>query len=289
MPALQNVHKWFTRLLRHTPVVFVLKERQQLFSDTSLAQINQPWIDLRKKVYELSKSFGTEDRTYHATELTYVDLLRLAESQEGMKENEVIKEKLELKEEEDVKEEIDVKEFQENDQTHLNRSLCPLSQCVADHQDIFYTDENGNVVPTEEVEDFVKGDYGMLLKKVNRNPVHDVFPFDVNYNEFFLVTIEEPLVAQDHTALMKVLRESGMELVAARMLLSNPHIAEFFHEDLRQPVGYEGMLESAKRSRQPMAKLMTELAGQGLVKVKPGNNSVCLVGETQEERKDENE
>lgn len=245
--SLQGVYKWFTKLLLDTPVILVLKQKNILYSDSSIEQINKPVLDMREAITELCNNefpFSPE-RSYHFTELSYIDLFQLAIKAQGKKKDSL----------------VEVLNTEKNIEwlTSMEVSDVGENTYVQENQVKRYVEENPE-----------------LVKQSIEIPIGEIFPYDISYNDFYLVTIEAPVIERNHEQLLEIIANSEFELVAARMSLGNDLISLFLHqgrETLEPGSRYEELLERARKARSSLNSvhdLVGLLGSQGLLKVSEG-------------------
>lgn len=233
--------KWFQRLLIGTPLVLILEQKNKLLSDSSVNQLNTPLEELRKAVgllkdhYNNTKEdFSKITRNYHLTDLSQLDVFALSlEKQDKLLTS--------IRASHITKEHNRSRVFQDG----LANYLYSRKQIeIVDHKmqpvgvDINHLSEH---YPLNDV-----------FQQIEFNNVRDVFPYDLKYNEYKILTIENSIIGDDHTKLFEALEgfSEDFKIIAARLLLSCPLVGKFFdnireeNNDTRQS-SYEDLLKIA--------------------------------------------
>lgn len=232
----QRQVQWFLKLVRNTPVVIFLRQRHRLFSQASLYRLNMPLLDLKEGVRRLAAKHGLDGglRTYHLTELTRVDLLEVA-----IKAGRLI-----------------------NDGSPIGAQIENLAGTpVLLRPDLLCQNlhRNRNVATVrlgdrKEMEDVTKIEKTSLTRirnaLQNGHAVTDVFPYDLDYCTYHMVTIEDDVLAANHEALFGLLASSDLEVMAASLRLDNQVMGDFMEQRLSttqiKDMDYDAMLKYAK-------------------------------------------
>lgn len=264
----QNIYKWFHRLLTYTPVVIILRQPQRLLSNGSISQINFPYSNLAYQVNELKKPLEKVldiTRSYHLTQLVDSDILELA-----------IKSKLEF-----TKNEL----LQHKDPFAINWArygsmhdkLCKILSTSKDVKLL-----RNNEITEEDPQAIFNDDYmNSTLKLLETNHVSDFFPYDLGYNDYHILTIESPILNQDHTEMMNLLLSiSDFEVLAVRLDLNNPLISDSLADKSDKPEpaeGYQQMLDSIHKPPVSNVDKLVEFFGEiGLTQADYGFDRDCI-------------
>lgn len=249
--SIQNSYKWYTKLLHQTPVFFVLRKPSRLYSESSLIQLDKPYTDLKRQVASLGNKFSHQDpsivRNYHFTHLTTTDLFKLA---------------------------IQHKE------SPGKASQDKLIELLDARNEVFFTEAFEKVQEQEIIDYNMAHPLSAILPRLNDSRVEDVFPYDLNYTNYYLLCIEEDVLQNNHDELFDAIEESEFELLAGRFSLLNPSINDFFHKDLAVKSGtktYSQMLEMAQHKQDDhINDLMKRVGGFGLVSVEQGLDETSI-------------
>jgi hypothetical protein len=254
--SIQNSYKWYTKLLQQTPVFFVLRKHNRLYSESFLLQIDKPYTDFKQKVATLGNTFRhakeeTAVRNYHFTNLTTTDLFKLAIKDKTPETPTQPPTKDKLIELLDAKDEI----------TFTNTSMDEITE----QEVINYTNEQP---------------LSSILSRLSESEINQVFPYDLNFTNYYLLCIEDDVLQNNHDELFDAIEDSEFELIAGRFSLLNPHINDFFHRDLPAKSGtknYSQMLEMAQNKPDDhINDIMKRVGGFGLVSVEQGLDETSI-------------
>lgn len=265
-----NSFKWFQNTLKYAPIIFFLKQEHRLFSSSMINQINKPLSDLTHAITQLSQSFVTEEnfssnedilrRNYHLSDLADFDVFNAA-----------------VKSGEAALDTVDWRRI-----NAIEDKLCSHLQQA---QKLQILDKHNHVVDN----------YRSMLRNyslpiINRllydsEDVKDIFPYDLTFSTFNLLTIEDRIIKHSHQPLLDILHRfrNDFEIVAVRLSTEDEHIYNFVQHGLKQPEKreqtYETMLESLKLSNNKKENIDSELRalGQwGLTNVEEGCHNNCI-------------
>lgn len=288
VPNVELVRKsfqWYQRLLNHTPVIFVLKQTNRLFSDTSLAQINKPLSDFSQSVSSLQNKFTNQPngndkniRNYHFTDLTSVDVFNLAIKSQCHFELGANYDTL-------------LPNINWEEQGQIEDAL---SEVLLNNRSIEITDESFNPVHVKSEDLVTKFPLHKIFKELEYSPLRKLFPYDVKYDEYHLLTIENPIINDDHSEILDLLDiyKEDFEIISVRLGLNNEAINSFFSHNITSnksdtsSKSYEDLLRIAKSKdaesgldlAQPsnIDTLMKRLGEFGLVSVEEGCAKNCI-------------
>lgn len=204
---------WYQKLLQNSPMIFFLARKQNLFSESSILCSNEATVSLKKKLTILSKAYNGSSfvdqraRNYHLTDLITSDLFNLALLAEGIKDINV----------EDMTGTTFWKGFPLD--TRLSRTLRNLQKPILiDEEGVSQKNEILKLIPKNYPFRAINSSLESIDSAVE---VRDIFPFDVAYNDIFLLTIERLIVQEDHTSLLELLdNQDEFEIVAVRISAS---------------------------------------------------------------------
>lgn len=263
---------WYRKLLNSTPIIIFLRQKQRLLSEATLLQINLPLEDLREQIeaaaskYRRSDSPNQRVRNYHLTDMVTTDLFRLAS--------------LALNES-NVKNWHDVNFWE----SLLNPD--PLSDKLIEMQKPQIAKNKAAIPLTDNIED--KLPFKDLQKKILTldGLQLDDYPYDVQYSDMYILTIEEPVIHDNHAPLLDVLElNSEIEVVAARLNLNFPDVNGLLSKAVSQRIrsqsmNYNELLKLAQNNEKPSNNDFLERLGHlGLVSVKKGiaKNTISIMG-----------
>lgn len=267
-----NIFTWFQRLLSYTPVVIILRQPQRLFSEASINQVNYPYSNLQYQVEQLSQGFGNSDenlgtRAYHLTELVDTDILSLA-----------LKSKLDY----DYNMLIAGTNHSKLNwpkyglfHDKLSQLLHSCKQVTLLHKEKPYEGDPNKAFTQDYIDS--------TMKFVEDNLVSDVFPFDLAYNDYFILTIESAILHANHDDLMKLILDmSEFDVCAVRLDLNNPLLQKSLKyststNNTDSNSDYQHLLQSIhKPPTSNVDKLIQSFAELGLTNVSHGINRDSL-------------
>jgi len=278
---IKNSFQWYQRLLNNTPIIFVLRQTNRLFSEASLSQVNKPLNDLKKAVLLLQNSFTDGDeksiRNYHLTDLSTVDIFSLANKSQHYFQSDKDFDKL----------------FETTDWKSQNKVHDKLSEALLLNKKVELTDQSFNAVKVSPHEIISKYPLRKVLKELEYANVRDVFPYDVKYHDYYLLTIENPIIQDDHSELLKILDEykDSFEIISVRLGLNNQTINDFFSHNVHSSdsvsssKSYDELLQIAKSNHDRTGeenevsnidRLMKRLGESGLIRVEEGFTKNCI-------------
>lgn len=196
---------WYRRLLARTPVIFFLKQKQRLFSEPSLNQINLAYNSFKDSIRKLCKDFYADEslsrraRNYYCTDLTTTDLLSLA----------VKCEHLRSVSEQDLQSSKFWSSFKEKDKLVEYLREVQRPKVVLNREEIFDTQEI-------DLDSLAFGSSQELIKSYDKSP--QKMAYDILYNDLYILAIEEDVLGDDHTKLLNVIEQaSDIEIAAVRL------------------------------------------------------------------------
>lgn len=247
---------WYRRLLANTPIIFFFKQKQHLFSEASLIQYNFAEHTLRENVRQLKKKYFQDDsldkrvRNYYFSDLVTTDILSLAINSENLKT---------------LPEECSGS----RDFWKLLESSDELIEYIR-RQPRSLFDRELSFEPPEESKNYSAG-------KTNKTIGEDLHSKkDIEYNDYFILTIEEAVLRDDHSSLLDVIANmNDIELCAVRINHTKAATEEVIHADKNKPKSsYERLLGSAAdggKDRMPLEQLYKRLGEWGFTTVKANN------------------
>ena len=279
---IKNSFQWYQRLLNNTPIIFVLRQTNRLFSESSLSQVNKPLNDFKTAIMLLQNSFADESdktiRNYHFTDLSTVDLFSLANKSQRHFQSDKDFEKL----------------FASADWKTENNVNDKLSEALVANKSVELTDRSFNTVNVSPHEIINKFPIHKVLKELEYTNVREVFPYDIKYHDYHLLTIENPIIQDDHSKLLNILEayKNSFEIISVRMGLNNQVINDFFSQKVHASdtvstsKSYDELLQIAKSRHDEAGQkrseissidtLMKRLGEFGLVRVEEGFAKNCI-------------
>ncbi|OVF09486.1 hypothetical protein A9F13_05g03036 [Clavispora lusitaniae] len=201
---------WYQRLLLNSPIIFFLKQRQTLLSESSVLFRNHALESLKSSISAISAPYNTSVqrdqriRNYHLTDLVSTDIFKLATLAES-------KRRVPL-------EELSSGSFWKNFPSD-NR----LSQELLNAQKPVLVDTN-NIAQSPAVLNDIPNRFPMrkILRDIESiesiNQIKGVFPFDMVYNDIYILTIEHPILQENHSPVIELLEKSkDFEVIAVRV------------------------------------------------------------------------
>lgn len=279
--------KWYLRLLANTPVVLVLKARRRLFSEDSLALADFMAFEFQQSLEAVRstmkpETFNDSDfatRNYHFSHLSSSDLLALAtRSQPVFGNGHDFEQKVVS---------INWDQYNRIEDTFCdiissrNLSFLLMPECVA--------------IPTPELQVLKRAIPPSTLSGTTDLAPGDI-PYDLAYDDFYLLTIENAALRYDLEPLLDAVEASSFEVAGARVMLANEHISNFFNaatethttkDDML--VTYDELIALAHKARLAAAgppsaahALFTRLGQWNQAKVTMGSHKNCIyLGPTQ--------
>lgn len=265
-----NSFKWFQNTLKYAPIIFFLKQEHRLFSSSMINQINKPLSDLTHAITQLSQALVTEDnfnsnddilrRNYHLSDLADFDIFNAA-----VKSGEA---------------DIDAVDWR-----RINTIEDKLCSRLQQAQKLQVLDKQNHVI--DNYNNMIRN---YPLRNISKQlydseDIKDIFPFDLTFSTFNLLTIEDRIIKHSHQPLLDILHKfrNDFEIVAVRLSTEDEHIYNFVQHGLQQPEKreqtYETMLESLKTSNSKKENIDNELRalGQwGLTNVEEGCHNNCI-------------
>lgn len=276
----RNSFLWYLRLLRQTPVILFLKEDNRLFSETSLSEVNKPLQDFQHDLSRLRATYkGHEEkstRNYHMTDLVSLDLFDLAIRSQYVFQDEGL--------------------FEHN-VNNFNWDALDLVQDKLTHflscdRSITITDSEFVPVSVDAESLMAKYPFREVIKQAESFPVREVFPYDLKYVDYYILTIENPILNEDHLGLFKLLQsfKDHFHLAAVRIHMRNEYTNKFFHSVAANQFSsafdsgtYNDLLQLAKTRHNsdvventPLGRLVKLLGEQGLVRVEESPDKSAL-------------
>lgn len=240
---------WYERLLSSAPVIIILRQKQRLFDEANVFELNPSLDILQSRLAKLSEPFQTDrdinkrTRNYHLTNLNSPDLFNIAAMRSG---NSVITEP-------------------------GNDKLYKFVRSV--HVPIFLDRASKEILLSDVRAAFRKNQQDAFsLGSFQRSSDPE---YDVSFSSFYILTIEEPVIGCDHQAMLDLI-ESSSDFDAIAVRLSASFIANFREEQASQSaedpedLPYEELVKWAATQRilnlsQSRSKIMTRCAGWGFV------------------------
>lgn len=279
---IKNSFQWYQRLLNNTPIIFVLRQTNRLFSESSLSQVNKPLNDFKRAVSLLQNNFADESdkniRNYHFTDLSTVDLFSLANKSQRHFQSDKDFDSL----------------FATADWKTQNNVHDKLSEALLANKSVELTDQSFNTVNVSPHEIISKFPLHKVLKELEYTNVREAFPYDIKYHDYHLLTIENPIMQEDHSELLNILDtyKDSFEIISVRMGLNNQTINDFFSHNIHSSdtistsESYDELLEIAKSKHDGAGKkkselssidtLMKRLGESGLIRVEEGFAKNCI-------------
>lgn len=279
---IKNSFQWYQRLLNNTPIIFVLRQTNRLFSESSLSQVNKPLNDFKRAVSLLQNNFADESdkniRNYHFTDLSTVDLFSLANKSQRHFQSDKDFDSL----------------FATADWKTQNNVHDKLSEALLANKSVEMTDQSFNTVNVSPHEIISKFPLHKVLKELEYTNVREAFPYDIKYHDYHLLTIENPIMQEDHSELLNILDtyKDSFEIISVRMGLNNQTINDFFSHNIHSSdtistsESYDELLEIAKSKHDGAGKkkselssidtLMKRLGESGLIRVEEGFAKNCI-------------
>lgn len=253
-PISQKSMDWYGKLLAHTPVIFFLRQKQRLMAESSLRGINYPLEALRSKLelvctpYATDRNIDKRIRNYHLTNLVSTDIFKLAVAKETISG--------------------------QNDEDKLCKYLCDLHKpevLPGNDQDIV------TKYPLHQIE-------STLLETDAISRLPEIFPYDIKYNDLYMLTIERPVLRDNHHALLELVgNQEHFEVVATRLLrveaLETELETEPEPETSTQDVPtYEQLLKWAEKQHTTttlnhVTQILEQIGEWGLVAVEENSSS----------------
>lgn len=279
-----NSFKWYVRLLEKTPVVFFLKVTNRLFSDYSIAELNKPVSDFHEELSKLQNkhirdvsSKSKSMRSYHFTELLNPDLFSLA-----------IKSQSAIKGTGDFEEALLSLSWEELDKE--SDALCDILSSKREIKLVNQQLEPVDIDPSQFVGELPLKDVFLQLDSLS---VNEVVPYDIIYDDLYMLTIESLIIDQNHDAVMKLLEayRADLQLVAVRLSLDSPAIVNFLNSQKPSSglpkkhfnSSYEELLLIAKTKHTDdsdkhykFANVMKRIGELGLDRVNYGISNNCI-------------
>lgn len=280
-----NSFKWYVRLLEKTPVVFFLKVTNRLFSDYSIAEFNKPVSDFREELSKLQNkhirdvsSKSKSMRSYHFAELLNPDIFSLA-----------IKSQPALTGTGDFEEALLSLSWEELD--NQSDVLCDILSSKRQIKLVNQRLDPVDVDPSQFVRELPLTD---LFLQLDSLPVNEVLPYDIIYDDLYMLTIESLIIDQNHDAVMKLLEayRADLQLISVRLSLDSPAIVDFL--DSQKPSSgvpkkhfnssYEELLliaktnhtEDSDNKHYKFANVMKKIGELGLDRVNYGTSNNCI-------------
>lgn len=272
-----NSFKWYQRLLRKSPIIFFLKQKKTLMSESSLLSQNPSYEELRMGIADLAAKYAKSEeyfkrtKNYYLTDLASSDLFRLAIS------------------------------------SHQNNALTSGMHSTSFDQDKLcdeisrvqkpkVIDSNGQEIDHITLETFCRDNplevlRGKLATMNGINDVHTFFPFDIAYNDVYLLTIEPPVIEDEHDDLLRFIHcQAEFEVFAVRIASNFPMSIPFEtflgnSSNVTKNINatYEDLLIWAEKQREKghtnktgSSRLIQTIGEWGLVEVSESADSLCL-------------
>lgn len=199
-----NSFRWYKRLLANTPMIFFLKQKQKLMSEHSLLSCNPPYEMLRAGITELSGKYSNSEdyvkrtKNYYFTDLASSDLFRIALASSEDSYLHSLGSKM----------------------SYSNDKLCEQISVL---QKPLVVDKHGVEVEEDELAAFMdtlpRTSLADEVAKINIfDDVHGFFPYDVVYNDVYMITIEPPIIEDRHDELLQFIRsQDDFDVFAIRL------------------------------------------------------------------------
>lgn len=186
-------------------------------------------------------------RTYHFSDLFTYDLFNLAIKSEQVKKDDL----------QDIK------------WSEIDKVSDPLVNSM-NSEKYKFINSRGEEVEENEVKEYIEAEGVEKLKTTE-------FPYDLEYNNFHILTIEEPVIKENHQELFNLVENSEFEVVGARLSLENDFINDFitnFFNKSEDRGNYDSLIKEGKSTN--MELTMKRLGELGLIRVENGCNKNCL-------------
>lgn len=264
---------WYRRLLANTPVIFFLKQKQRLFSEPSLAQYNFPLHTLRDSIRKLKKSYHQNNylekrtRNYFFSDLITTEIFAFAVNSEHL---DVIPEN-----------EYQSPSFWSSLHTpdklvaHLREmqkaTVVKTSEHVKDGDQCHFEEVDANAIPVESVR--------ATLGECQKNSVN--IPYDIQFNDLYILTIEDSVLRDDHTQLLDILESTeDIEVTAVRVDRVKAATAAVTNSTASRshgPKTYDKLLDMVSTDNQDnVSRLFQRLGEWGLVDVEENQEKSAL-------------
>lgn len=259
---------WYKRLLSKTPILIFLKKKQRLFSETSVNQQDFHFVSFRDSVRQLRKIYHTDPilerraRNYYCTDLTTTDLLSMA----------IKTEHLPTLLESDVNSPSFWSSLDNNDKliTHLRKEQRPKV--------IAMNDKTQKEI--KDIHSLPFGKIGQLIKAYSKNP--EKIPFDVAFNDLYILGIEENILSDDHFNLLELIEQSEtLEVTAVRVDRDKAATKAVTESKSTESKGtYDDLLKvvskDATKNENHLLHLFRKLGEWGLLKVEENKAKTAL-------------
>lgn len=272
-----NSFRWYQRLLRTAPIIFFLKQKQTLMSESSLLSRNPLYEKLRVGVADLVAKYSNSEeyikrtKNYYLTDLASSDLFRLA-----------------------------LLSCKNGAQNSTMRCISPNQDKICDEisrlQRPKVIDRKGEEVDQITLETFLHNNppsavSHKLAGLSEINDVHALFPYDIAYNDVYLLTIELPVIEDNHEDLLHFIHSQTEFDVFAVRVSSNFPMSKPFESSLKNSnnvaqninATYEDLLHWAEKQREnghmrhTGSSILLQTIGEwGLVEVSESADSLWL-------------
>lgn len=206
----QSSFRWYHNLLSTAPIIIFLRQKQRLMSESSLLSQNPSFENLRTKVLSTSSRYLNSldilkrHRNYHLSDMVSSDIFNLAlqnTSPDAFQspdshENPSPKDRLY--------------------RTILNSQYPEVINTLGDDSNDIGATSVKQISPLRDLED-------RLSAAIEPKDVSSVIPYDVHYNDIYLLSIEAPIIEDDHSDVLKqISSEPEFEVFAVRVSADLP-------------------------------------------------------------------
>lgn len=252
VPAVGNTYRWYSKLLNDTPILIILKQKNRLFSHSSLHQINKPFSDLKSQIDLLKSEIATTRnlnnsrfKTYHLFDIPSTDILSLAVKNAHP-------------------------QFSGNDE------FCNF---LAGAQNVAIVNDGAHDLNSMENQYPINELYQAFLNGID---VAEIFPYDLTFNSLYGITIESLMLPHFDRSILDILEKfkDEFEVSLARFSLGFPEVAKFFEAEVaakESDSNYDNLLQQTKQSKSNVATLAEYMGQSGLTRVELGHNCIYLV------------
>lgn len=206
----QSSFKWFQNLLSTAPIIMFLRQKQRLMSEPSLLSQNSPFENLRTKVLSTSSRYLNSpdilkrQRNYHLSDMVSSDIFNLALQNRSH----------------------DAIQFPISYEDPSGRDDLYQTILTSQYPKVINTsgDDSGNIALDKVEEHYPLRHLDDRLSAVSEpEDVSRIIPYDVHYNDIYLLSIEAPVIEDDHSDILEqISSEPEFEVFAVRVSADLP-------------------------------------------------------------------
>lgn len=262
-----NILRWYLRLLNYTPIILILKQKRHLYSDDSINGINISYSNLKQAINQLTIKYENS-RSYHLTELTDIDIFQLAvKSQQEFLLDELNSSSL---------------------NTDINWDKClDIEDSLCSN---LFREKNIEVLrndqPFTDSVDTIFKIYNIdnIVADLDFDELTNIFPFDLAFNEYFILTIENDILHNNHHQMIQALKGvPDIELLSVRLDTSSPLVTNALESrDMFESDSWHQQITTDDSNKQQetvhkssIDSLFDEFIELGMAKVNKGSNN-CI-------------